>query len=112
VSWDRQAQALAGYLPAVESKLGNRVLLYMQNSRASVIGFTPSCAPMHVVIRSNPMNRKAELEYLLQEPKRRWRLCGLEIAEQYRSRWLAQPRPARSGFASAYSEYVREPTQV
>src|SRR5690606_4283076 len=62
---ERQAEALAGYLQHAGVKAGDRVLLYMQNSPQFVIGFYAILRANAVVVPVNPMNRKAELEYLI-----------------------------------------------
>lgn len=107
---DRQAQALAGYLQQVGVKAGDRVLLYMQNSPQFVIGFYAILRANAVVIPVNPMNRKAELEYLLQDTEAQVALCGLELLDNIAP--LVGQHGLREVIVSAYSEYVREPTSI
>lgn len=107
---DRQAQAMAGYLQQAGVKAGDRVLLYMQNSPQFVIGFYAILRANAVVIPVNPMNRKAELEYLLQDTEAQVALCGLELLDNIAP--LVGQHGLREVIASAYSEYVREPTNI
>ncbi|PCD01184.1 long-chain fatty acid--CoA ligase [Halopseudomonas pelagia] len=107
---DQQAQALAGYLQQAGVKAGDRVLLYMQNSPQFVIGFYAILRANAVVIPVNPMNRKAELEYLLEDTEAEVALCGLELLDNIAP--LVGQRGLREVITSAYSEYVREPTSI
>ncbi|MFO7704077.1 MAG: long-chain-fatty-acid--CoA ligase [Halopseudomonas sp.] len=107
---DQQAQALAGYLQQAGVKAGDRVLLYMQNSPQFVIGFYAILRANAVVIPVNPMNRKAELEYLLQDTEAEVALCGLELLDNIAP--LLGQHGLREVIVSAYSEYVREPTDI
>ncbi|KAA0696695.1 long-chain fatty acid--CoA ligase [Halopseudomonas laoshanensis] len=107
---DQQAQALAGYLQQAGVKAGDRVLLYMQNSPQFVIGFYAILRANAVVIPVNPMNRKAELEYLLEDTESEVALCGLELLDNIAP--LVGQRGLREVITSAYSEYVREPTSI
>lgn len=107
---DRQAQALAGYLQQTGVKAGDRVLLYMQNSPQFVIGFYAILRANAVVIPVNPMNRKVELEYLLEDTGAEIALCGLELLDNIAP--LVGQHGLREVIASAYSEYVREPTAI
>ncbi|MFT6465591.1 long-chain fatty acid--CoA ligase [Halopseudomonas sp.] len=107
---DQQAHALAGYLQQAGVKAGDRVLLYMQNSPQFVIGFYAILRANAVVIPVNPMNRKAELEYLLEDTEAEVALCGLELLDNIAP--LVGQRGLREVITSAYSEYVREPTSI
>ncbi len=107
---ERQAEALAGYMQQAGVKRGDRVLLYMQNSPQFVIGFYAILRANAVVIPVNPMNRKAELEYLLEDTEATFALCGLELLENFSG--LIGQGSLKQVVASAYSEYVSEPTSL
>lgn len=107
---DEQAQALAGYLQQAGVKAGDRVLLYMQNSPQFVIGFYAILRANAVVIPVNPMNRKAELEYLLDDTEASIALCGLELLDNIAP--LIGQHGLREVIASAYSEYVNNPVDI
>ncbi len=107
---ERQAEALAGYLQHVGVKAGDRVLLYMQNSPQFVIGFYAIMRANAVVVPVNPMNRKAELEYLIADTEAAVALCGLELLDNFDG--LIGTGSLREVIASAYSEYITEPTDL
>ena len=107
---ERQAEALAGYMQQAGVKRGDRVLLYMQNSPQFVIGFYAILRANAVVIPVNPMNRKAELEYLIQDTEASFALSGLELLDNFSG--LVGQGSLREVVASAYSEYVTEPTRL
>lgn len=102
----QQAEALAGYLQQAGVKAGDRVLLYMQNSPQFVIGFYAILRANAVVVPVNPMNRKAELEYLLEDTQAEVALCGLELLENIAP--LVGQHGLREVIVSAYSEYAGE----
>lgn len=105
---ERQVDALAGYLQQAGVGHGDRVLLYMQNSPQFVIGFYAILRANAVVVPVNPMNRRAELEYLIEDTEARVALCGLELLENVAE--LVQPGKLQEVIVSAYGEYVTEPT--
>ncbi|HDZ58234.1 MAG TPA: long-chain fatty acid--CoA ligase [Pseudomonas xinjiangensis] len=107
---ERQANALAGYLQSAGVKAGDRVLLYMQNSPQFVIGFYAILRANAVVVPVNPMNRKAELDYLLDDTEAQVALCGLELLDNVAG--LVDEGKLREVVVSAYAEYVREPTSL
>lgn len=107
---ERQAEALAGYLQHAGVKAGDRVLLYMQNSPQFVIGFYAIMRANAVVVPVNPMNRKAELEYLIADTEAAVALCGLELLDNFDG--LIGTDSLREVIASAYSEYITEPTDL
>lgn len=102
----QQAEALAGHLQQAGVKAGDRVLLYMQNSPQFVIGFYAILRANAVVVPVNPMNRKAELEYLLEDTRAEVALCGLELLENIAL--LVGQHGLREVVVSAYSEYAGE----
>lgn len=107
---ERQAEALAGYLQRAGVKAGDRVLLYMQNSPQFVIGFYAILRANAVVVPVNPMNRKAELEYLIADTQASVALSGLELVENFEG--LIGEGSLQEVIASAYGEYVTEPTNL
>ena len=107
---ERQTEALAGYLQHAGVKAGDRVLLYMQNSPQFVIGFYAILRANAVVVPVNPMNRKAELEYLIADTEAQIALCGRELLDNISD--LLGATGLREVVVSAYGEYVREPTDL
>src|SRR5690606_1870982 len=107
---EREAEALAGYLQRAGVKAGDRVLLYMQNSPQFVIGFYAILRANAVVVPVNPMNRQAELEYLIADTEAEVALCGRELLEHISG--LIENTGLREVVVSAYGEYVREPTDL
>ncbi|MDC0661172.1 long-chain fatty acid--CoA ligase [Marinobacter sp. SS21] len=105
-----EVEALAGYLQHQGVKKGERVLLYMQNSPQYVIAYYAILRADAVVIPVNPMNRSAELEHYIADTDARVCLAGQELAE------FITPLVATSGLenvvVTAYSSYVREPTDL
>lgn len=75
-------QRLAGYLSHIGVAPGDRVLLYMQNSPQFVIGYYAIMAANAVCVPVNPMNKQAELEYLVQDTGAAVCLCGAELWPQ------------------------------
>src|SRR5690606_29981315 len=107
---DRQVQAMAGYLQQRGVAAGDRVLLYMQNSPQFIISFYAILRANAVVVPVNPMNRHAELEYLIQDTDARLMLCGLELLDNVLP--LAQSGALQEVIVSAYSEYLVEATDL
>ena len=107
---EQQAEALAGYLQRAGVQAGDRVLLYMQNSPQFVIGFYAILRANAVVVPVNPMNRKAELEYLIADTEAQVALCGRELLDNISE--LVGNTGLREVIVSAYSEYVRTPTDL
>ncbi len=107
---EREAEALAGYLQRAGVQAGDRVLLYMQNSPQFVIGFYAILRANAVVVPVNPMNRKAELEYLIADTEARVALCGRELLDNISG--LLGNTGLQEVVVSAYGEYVREPTDL
>jgi fatty-acyl-CoA synthase len=107
---ERQADALAGYLQHAGVGRGDRVLLYMQNSPQFVVGFYAILRANAVVVPVNPMNRHAELEYLIEDTEAKVALCGLELLDNVAP--LVQPGKLDEVIVSAYGEYVTEPSSL
>ncbi|SDT96642.1 long-chain-fatty-acid--CoA ligase [Halopseudomonas salegens] len=107
---DIQATALAGYLQQAGVQSGDRVLLYMQNSAQFVIGFYAILRANAVVVPVNPMNRKAELEYLIDDTEASLALCGLELLDNIAP--LVGYGSLKEVICGAYSEYLSEKTTL
>ncbi len=107
---EQQAEALAGYLQQAGVKRGDRVLLCMQNCPQFVIAFYAILRANAVVVPVNPMNRHAELSYLAQDTDASVALCGLELVDDFCS--LIKEGALKEVIVTAYSEYVREPTDL
>src|SRR5690554_616413 len=107
---EQEAEALAGYLQRAGVQAGEGVLLYMQNSPQFVIGSYAILRANAVVAPVNPTNRKAELEYLIADTEAQVALCGRELLDNISE--LVGANGLREVIVSAYSEYVRTPTDL
>lgn len=107
---EQQAEALAGYLQRAGVQAGDRVLLYMQNSPQFVVGFYAILRANAVVVPVNPMNRKAELEYLIADTEAGVALCGRELLDNISG--LVGDGGLQEVIVSAYGDYLREPTDL
>lgn len=107
---ERQADAMAGYLQRAGVRAGDRVLLYMQNCPQFVIGFYAILRANAVVVPVNPMNRTAELEYLIADTDAQVALCGLELLDNISG--LLTSTGLQEVIVSAYGDYVTEPTDL
>lgn len=105
-----EAEALAGYLQRQGVGKGDRVMLYMQNSPQFVIGFYAILRADAVVVPVNPMNRTAELEYLVQDTGARIALCAQEVFPHLAP--LLQSGLLEQAVVTAYADYVRTPTDL
>ncbi|MEB3733793.1 AMP-binding protein [Halopseudomonas pachastrellae] len=105
-----QTERLAGYLQQAGVQAGDRVLLYMQNSPQYIIGYFAILRANAVVVPVNPMNRTAELAYLIEDTQAPVALCGQELSE------FVAPHIGegclRKVIVSAYNEYVQQPTDL
>lgn len=107
---ERQADAMAGYLQRAGVRAGDRVLLYMQNCPQFVVGFYAILRANAVVVPVNPMNRSAELEYLIADTDAQVALCGLELLDNISG--LLSSTGLSEIIVSAYGDYVTEPTDL
>lgn len=73
--------ALAGYLQHRGLSKGDRVLLFTQNCPQYVISFHGILRAGGVVVPVNPMNKQAELDYLVSDTGAKMAICALELAE-------------------------------
>ncbi|MCC5809497.1 MAG: long-chain fatty acid--CoA ligase [Ectothiorhodospiraceae bacterium] len=74
-----QVDHMAGHLQQQGVQTGDRVLLYMQNCPQFVIGFYAILRANAVVVPVNPMNRHAELDYLIQDTGARVALTSQDV---------------------------------
>ncbi len=78
-----QVQRLAGYLAeACGIGADDRVALYMQNAPHFVIAYYAILAANAVVVPVNPMNRRAELQHVVEDAGARAILFGEELSEE------------------------------
>tara|TARA_R110002020_G_scaffold469268_1_gene694187 strand:+ start:27859 stop:29523 length:1665 start_codon:yes stop_codon:yes gene_type:complete len=106
----RQAEALAGYLEHAGVKAGDRVLLYMQNSPQYIIGYFAILRANAVVVPVNPMNRSAEIQYLIEDTQAPVALCAQELLEHI-SGHVGEGH-LQEVIVTAYSEYILESTDL
>ena len=77
-----QSLSLGSYLKSqLNIGAGDRVLLYMQNSPQFIIGYYGILAAGAVVVPVNPMNKSAELEYMISDTHAEVILAGQEVVE-------------------------------
>lgn len=93
----RDVEALAGWIAASGIAKGDRVLLYMQNAPQYVIAYYAILRADAVVVPVNPMNRAAELAYLVEDTGARLCICGQELVEHIAA------TPVAAVLAAAYS---------
>ncbi|PTU73168.1 long-chain-fatty-acid--CoA ligase [Pseudomonas mangrovi] len=105
-----QVERLAGHLQAVGVEQGARVLLYMQNSPQYIIGFYAILRVGAVVVPVNPMNRSAELRYLIEDTDASVALCGQELLGAIAP--LLGHHSLREVIATGYAEYLHVPTDL
>lgn len=72
--------ALAGYLQHVGLTKGDRVLLYTQNCPQYVISFYAILRAGGAVVPVNPMNKQAEIDYLVADTGAKIAICALELS--------------------------------
>src|SRR5699024_3562744 len=105
-----EVDALAGFLMAEGVALGDRVLLYLQNSPQFIIGFFAVLRANAVVVPMNPMNKSAELDHYIADPGAKVALVGQEVYAEI------QPKIGHHALATvlvtAYNEYIKQPTEL
>lgn len=106
----QQAEAIAGHLAEAGVGKGDRVLLYMQNSPQYIIGYFGILRANAVVVPVNPMNRAAELEYLIEDTQATVCLCAQELLENV-SPHLGGGM-LKEVVVTAYADYVTQPTDL
>jgi fatty-acyl-CoA synthase len=107
----RESEYLAGFLQhECGVKRGDRVGLYMQNSPQFVIAFYAILRADAAVVPINPMNRTAEIEYMLDDSQTGVLLASQEIAPQALP--LLGGKSLRRLIVSAYSDYLTAETDL
>ena len=106
----QQAESIAGHLAEAGVSKGDRVLLYMQNSPQYIIGYFGILRANAVVVPVNPMNRAAELEYLIEDTQAAVCLCAQELLENV-SPHLGGGT-LKEVVVTAYADYVTQPTDL
>lgn len=76
-----RVSAMAGYLQHAGLTKGDRVLLYTQNCPQYIIAFYAILRAGGAVVPVNPMNKKAEIDYLVEDTGAKIAVCALELAD-------------------------------
>lgn len=76
-----RVDALAGYLQHVGLTKGDRVLLYTQNCPQYIISFFAILRAGGAVVPVNPMNKQAEIDYLVADTGAKIAICALELSK-------------------------------
>ncbi|MDA5558056.1 long-chain-fatty-acid--CoA ligase [Shimia sp. MMG029] len=76
-----RVSALAGYLQSAGLSKGDRVLLYTQNCPQYIISFYAILRAGGAVVPVNPMNKQAEIDYLVADTGAKIAICALELSE-------------------------------
>ncbi|QGZ30354.1 long-chain fatty acid--CoA ligase [Stutzerimonas stutzeri] len=106
----REVEALAGYLQKLGVAKGDRVLLYMQNSPQFTIAYYAILRADAVVVPVNPMNHSAELEHYVHDTGAAVCICGQELTGFIAP--LVGTAQLRHVIVAAYSQYIRQPTDL
>jgi len=109
-SLEQQAEALAGYLASCGVVKGDRVLLYMQNCPQYIISFYAILRANAVVVPVNPMNRSAELAWLIEDTGARVALCASELLDYILP--LQQQGQVDQIVLTHYRDYLSQPTDL
>ncbi|MCP4820705.1 MAG: AMP-binding protein, partial [Shimia sp.] len=75
-----RVSAMAGYLQHAGLAKGDRVLLYTQNCPQYIIAFYAILRAGGAVVPVNPMNKRAEIDYLVEDTGATIAVCALELA--------------------------------
>ncbi|KPA20099.1 Long-chain-fatty-acid--CoA ligase [Shimia sp. SK013] len=75
-----RVSALAGYLQHAGLTKGDLVLLYTQNCPQYIIAFYAILRAGGAVVPVNPMNKQAEIDYLVQDTGAKIAVCALELS--------------------------------
>ncbi|GAA3956194.1 long-chain fatty acid--CoA ligase [Allohahella marinimesophila] len=105
-----EVEALAGYLQHEGVRKGDRVLLYMQNAPQFIVAYYAILRADAVVVPVNPMNRTVELEHYLSDTEAAICICGQELVPCIAP--LLGTGHLRQVITTAYSEYIRTPTDL
>ncbi|WP_059105893.1 long-chain-fatty-acid--CoA ligase [Shouchella shacheensis] len=106
-----QVEHLAGFLQRrLHIKVGDRVLLYMQNSPQYVIATYAILRIGAVVVPSNPMNKEAELEFHLNDCEVEVAIAGQELYENLAS--LQGRTTLREIIVTSYATYLPKESEI
>jgi len=105
-----ETEAMAGYLRHLGVNKGDRVLLFMQNSPQFIIGFYAILRADAVVVPVNPMNKTAELDYLVKDTGAAVALVGQEVFPSLAP--LVGTSGLKHAIVAAYSDYITAPTDL
>jgi fatty-acyl-CoA synthase len=106
-----ECERLAGFLQKeCGVKRGDRVGLYMQNSPQWVIAFYAILRADAAVVPVNPMNRTAEVDYMLQDSGATVLIAAQELASQV-TPLLGSPQ-LQHLIVAAYSDYLTTETDL
>lgn len=106
----REVEALAGFLQQhCGVQHGDRVALYAQNSVQFIIGYYAILRADAAVVPVNPMNMHEELRHIVQDSGARTIIAGQELLAQLQG---LLGDVLDHAIIAAYSDYVREPTDL
>jgi fatty-acyl-CoA synthase len=104
----READALAGFLQKrCGVAKGDRVLLYLQNSPQFVIAYYAILRADAVVVPVNCMNRREEVRHYVEDSQAVAAIVGQELYPE-----VEGLEGLRHIVVAAYSDYLREPTDL
>ena len=107
---EREAAALAGFLQQrCGVARGDRVLLYAQNSPQFIAGYYAILRADAVVVPVNPMNKSGELLHYIEDSDARVAIAAQELFGEI------EPHLGKGldhCILAAYSDYLREPTDL
>jgi fatty-acyl-CoA synthase len=107
----RECERLAGFLQHVCGVgRGERVALFMQNSPQFVIGFYAILRADAVVVPINPMNRTAEIDYMLSDSGSKVLLAAQDLVPQALP--LLGGHTLQHLIVATYSDYLTVPTEL
>jgi fatty-acyl-CoA synthase len=105
--------ALAGFLQGhCAVARGDRVLLFMQNSPQFVIAYYAILRADAMVVPVNPMNLTEEVRHYVSDSDATVVLTGQELYPQIRPLLNPLGQSVRHVVVTAYSDYVRQPTDL
>ena len=106
-----ETERLAGFLQhGCGVRAGDRVLLFMQNSPQFVIGYYAILRANAVVVPLNPMNLGGEVRRYALDCGARTVIVSQELFARVEP--LLGSAPLDSAIVAAYSDYLREPTDI
>jgi len=109
----RACEQLAGWLHDVAGvRAGDRVLLYLQNSPQWVIAYYGILRANAVVVPVNPMNRREELQHYVRDSGARVAIAAQDLYAEIGPLLRSGPEGLQHLLLAAYSDYLREPTDL